>query len=99
MEGDTAVLEGKLTGEPKPTVEWYRGDQKLLADNKKIIIESYDDGTQRLVIRDIQQSEGDEYRCFATNEYGEVFSDVTIVVQGKLLQNIFVLQSLLAFSF
>ncbi|VDM36482.1 unnamed protein product [Toxocara canis] len=80
LQGDTAVLEGKVSGEPKPEVKWYKGDT-LLQSGNNIAIESLPDGTQRLIVKNATQNDTDEYRCSASNEYGDVWSDVTLTVQ------------------
>uniref|UniRef100_A0A9J2P3W7 Immunoglobulin I-set domain protein n=1 Tax=Ascaris lumbricoides TaxID=6252 RepID=A0A9J2P3W7_ASCLU len=80
VEGQTAVLEGRVSGEPKPEVKWYKGDT-LVQPSVNVAIESLPDGTQRLIVRNATQNDTDEYRCSASNEYGDVWSDVTLTVQ------------------
>ncbi|MFH4975264.1 hypothetical protein AB6A40_001973 [Gnathostoma spinigerum] len=79
-EGEVAALEGKITGIPTPEVKWYRGDEELKS-NEKISIECRGDGTQRLVVKNATLSDMGEYRCAASNEYGDVWCDVTLTVQ------------------
>uniref|UniRef100_A0AAF5HXT5 Uncharacterized protein n=1 Tax=Strongyloides stercoralis TaxID=6248 RepID=A0AAF5HXT5_STRER len=83
VEGQKAVLEGKLIGKPKPTVKWYKNGEVIKADNKRILIEDLPDGTQRLIINETLMSDNDEYRCEATNEYGDVWADATLKVTPK----------------
>ncbi|CEF63660.1 Hemicentin-1 [Strongyloides ratti] len=83
VEGQKAVLEGKLIGKPKPTVKWYKNGEVIKADNQRIIIEDLSDGTQRLTINETLMSDNDEYRCEATNEYGDVWADATLKVTPK----------------
>lgn len=49
-------------------------------------IESLEDGTQRLTVKDSLVSDTDEYRCEASNEYGDVWSDVTLTVKEKHME-------------
>ncbi|ETN83967.1 hypothetical protein NECAME_07120, partial [Necator americanus] len=81
-EGETAVLEGKISGKPKPTVKWYKNGE-LLKPSDKVVMESLDDGTQRLTVKDATMNDMDEYRCEASNEFGDVWSDVTLTVKAK----------------
>ncbi|EYB87861.1 hypothetical protein Y032_0256g374 [Ancylostoma ceylanicum] len=81
-EGETAVLEGKVSGKPKPTVKWYKNGE-LLTASEKVVMESLDDGTQRLTVKGTTVDDTDEYRCEASNEYGDVWSDVTLTVKAK----------------
>lgn len=46
-------------------------------------IESLSDGTQRLTVARCEIKDTDEYRCEATNEYGDVWSDVTLKVNRE----------------
>ncbi|KJH44301.1 immunoglobulin I-set domain protein [Dictyocaulus viviparus] len=82
MEGEKAVLEGKVSGKPKPTVKWYKNGEDIKPSDH-IRIESLEDGTQRLTVNDVTMDDMDEYRCTASNEYGDVWSDVTLTVKKK----------------
>ncbi|KAK5981099.1 hypothetical protein GCK32_014702, partial [Trichostrongylus colubriformis] len=82
VEGETAVLEGKLSGKPKPTVKWYKNGENIKPTDH-FVIDSLDDGTQRLTVKDATMNDMDEYRCEASNEYGDVWSDVTLTVRQK----------------
>lgn len=85
MEGEKAVLEGKITGLPVPEVKWYKGDELLTPENlpSNYHMENLPDGTQRLIVSNAKLSDMDDYRCEASNKYGDVWSDVTLTVQGK----------------
>lgn len=50
---------------------------------KYLEIESLSDGTQRLTVARCKIEDTDEYRCEATNEYGDVWSDVTLKVNRE----------------
>ncbi|CAL2029366.1 unnamed protein product [Caenorhabditis brenneri] len=78
--GETAVLEGKISGKPKPTVKWYKNGEELKPCDR-IKIENLDDGTQRLTVTKAELNDMDEYRCEASNEFGDVWSDVTLTVK------------------
>jgi titin len=86
-QGETGVLEGKITGLPFPEVKWYKGEQPIVpGENPRYKIEGLPDGTQRLIVSNAQLSDMDDYRCEASNKYGDVWSDVTLTVQsGKLI--------------
>lgn len=81
------MLEGKVTGTPKPEIKWYRGEKQLQEDSH-ILIESLPDGTQRLTLKNVEAADSAEYRCMASNEYGDVWSDVTLAVKGILEINV-----------
>ncbi|GMS98905.1 hypothetical protein PENTCL1PPCAC_21080, partial [Pristionchus entomophagus] len=81
-EGETAVLEGKTCGIPAPVIKWYKNGKEIQEDDRHKI-ESLSDGTQRLTVARCKIEDTDEYRCEATNEYGDVWSDVTLKVNPK----------------
>ncbi|CAI2304070.1 unnamed protein product [Caenorhabditis sp. 36 PRJEB53466] len=78
--GETAVLEGKISGKPKPNVKWYKNGEEL-KPSVRVKIENLEDGTQRLTLTNTELSDMDEYRCEASNEFGDVWSDVTLTVK------------------
>uniref|UniRef100_A0A183CWJ3 Muscle M-line assembly protein unc-89 n=1 Tax=Gongylonema pulchrum TaxID=637853 RepID=A0A183CWJ3_9BILA len=78
--GETAVLEGKVVGEPKPEIRWYCGEN-MVKENARITMESLPDGTQKLIFKNATIEDTDEYRCVASNEFGDVWSDATLKVQ------------------
>lgn len=82
MQGETAVLEGKITGSPAPEVKWYKADKPISPSDARYKIENLPDGTQRLTIKDALLEDMGDYRCEATNKWGDVWSDVTLTVQG-----------------
>ncbi|KAJ1353882.1 hypothetical protein KIN20_010652 [Parelaphostrongylus tenuis] len=81
-EGETAVLEGKVSGKPKPSIKWYKNGEDVKPSDH-FVVESLDDGTQRLTVKNVTMDDMDEYRCSASNEYGDVWSDVTLSVKKK----------------
>ncbi|CAJ0570275.1 unnamed protein product, partial [Mesorhabditis spiculigera] len=81
-DGETAVLEGKISGKPKPTVKWYKNGEELKPSNR-VTIEDLADGTVRLTIKNASKEDMSEYRCAATNELGEVWCDATLTVKPK----------------
>lgn len=82
VQGDTAVLEGKITGSPAPEVKWYRGKDLITpATDARYKVDNLPDGTVRLTIKDAKIEDMGEFRCEASNEYGDVWSDVTLTVK------------------
>lgn len=81
LVGETAVLEGKVTGEPKPEIKWFSGDN-VVKETSNIKLENLPDGIQRLIVKNATVEDTGEYRCVASNQYGDVWSDVTLTVKG-----------------
>lgn len=64
LQGETAVLEGKITGSPAPEVQWYRGKELITpATDSRYKVENFPDGTQRLTIKDSKLEDMGEFRC------------------------------------
>ncbi|VDO68274.1 unnamed protein product, partial [Onchocerca flexuosa] len=78
--GETAILEGKVTGKPEPEIKWFK-DENMLKENSNIKMEKLPDGTQRFIVKRAVVEDAGEYRCIASNKYGDVWSDVTLTVQ------------------
>uniref|UniRef100_A0AC35UA75 Muscle M-line assembly protein unc-89 n=1 Tax=Rhabditophanes sp. KR3021 TaxID=114890 RepID=A0AC35UA75_9BILA len=82
--GESAVLEGKICGSPRPSTKWYKNQgEQVKPDNKRIFIEDLEDGTQRLTIKDVTLEEKSNFRCEATNDYGDVWADATLTVKPR----------------
>lgn len=82
-EGETAVLECKVTGEPEPTVKWFK-DSEPVAVGGRIQSVSKPDGTQQLVIKNATKEDAGEYRCEATNDGGTAWTEGPLAVKGEL---------------
>lgn len=50
-------------------------------------MESLDDNTQRLILKDIDFFAEGFYRCVATNEYGTASTKGEIVIEGYFLRD------------
>ncbi|KAG1714524.1 Muscle M-line assembly protein unc-89 [Nymphon striatum] len=85
-EGNDASIPVKVTGNPEPTVSWYK-DGHLIADSvadeishysasssigqsKVIVCWNAEDGSLLLIVHDVEESDEGEYECRAHNEYG-----------------------------
>lgn len=70
-QGGNAIFEGRVRGNPKPTVSWTHKGAPLLESWK--IRMSYDDktGTVTLQINQIGPGDEGEYTCSAKNQYGK----------------------------
>lgn len=64
-------------GIPQPKVTWWKDGKKL-----KTAKATYENRVATLVITALETSEG-EYKCTATNEYGEVETSCSLLVQLK----------------
>ncbi|XP_023947919.2 titin [Bicyclus anynana] len=81
-QGGNAKFEGKLRGNPTPTVSWTRKKAPLVECNKYSM--SYDErtGDVSLLIKQIGPGDEGEYTCTARNQYGEAICSVYIQPEG-----------------
>uniref|UniRef100_A0A1I7X4Q6 Hemicentin-1 n=1 Tax=Heterorhabditis bacteriophora TaxID=37862 RepID=A0A1I7X4Q6_HETBA len=74
IEHDTITLDCAVATDPKPEINWYRGEQPLyLSENMAIS----SDGM--LTIRSTSLSDGGKYMCKASNEAGS--SDIDLILK------------------
>lgn len=63
LVGETAVLEGKILGAPKPDVKWYKNDEPISSTtDSRYKMEDLPDGAQRLTITNANLDDMDDYR-------------------------------------
>lgn len=72
-EGNTAVLECEITGEPAPEVSWYHDNVCLEITAGKYRVEE-DNKVYRLYINSFMFTDVGVYTCVARNKLGEVAS-------------------------
>lgn len=82
MEGLQATLECKVAGVPKPKIEWFK-DGKKVEPSRKISVESSEDGTQKLVIRESTVKDIGTYQIVVSSPAGTVKQDAKLLVESK----------------
>lgn len=81
-QGGNALFEGKIRGNPKPTVSWTRKGAPLLESNKYKMSYNEVTGIVTLLINQIGPGDEGEYVCTAKNQYGEAICSVYIQPEG-----------------
>lgn len=79
-EGNTAVLECTISGEPTPEVIWCYGNDSITITSGKYRVE-VDDKVYRLYINSFTHSDAGLYKCMARNKFGEVTSITNVSIQ------------------
>ncbi|KAK8746935.1 hypothetical protein OTU49_016904 [Cherax quadricarinatus] len=77
-QGGDAMFEGKVTGNPKPTVTWTRKGAQIASGNKYQVTHDETTGIVTLLITAIGPGDEGEYTCTAANQYGEAICTVYI---------------------
>lgn len=81
-QGGNALFEGKLKGNPKPTVSWTRQGAPLIESEKYSTTYNETTGEVSLLITRIGPGDEGEYTCKAINQYGEAICSVYIQPEG-----------------
>ncbi|CAF3405101.1 unnamed protein product [Rotaria sp. Silwood1] len=79
-EGQLVRLDYIPAGRPYPTLSWYRNGKPLQpddADHREVVNEG---GAHSLLVRNPQLGPPVEYKCVATNKYGEASFTVNLTV-------------------
>ena len=82
-EGGQAVFKMKVTGEPKPKVQWSKG-WKQIQDGGRFVV-AYDDDLDEaiLAIEELVPTDTGKYTCKLTNVAGEDKAVVSVAVVQK----------------
>uniref|UniRef100_A0A3P9PA28 Immunoglobulin-like and fibronectin type III domain-containing protein 1 n=1 Tax=Poecilia reticulata TaxID=8081 RepID=A0A3P9PA28_POERE len=83
QEGKKAFFKAMVSGEPPPTVTWVRNKGEM--DDQEKYSTRYDERAREHVLEivNVKPEQADNYKCFATNEYGQAACAVTLnVVEG-----------------
>lgn len=77
-EGDSVVLSTQITGNPAPTVKWFK-DGKSVSKN----LTKSQHGIHSLTLIKPLPSDSARYSVTATNNLGTVQTGATLIVEGK----------------
>ncbi|XP_029967164.1 titin [Salarias fasciatus] len=82
FEGDTAMLECIITGEPAPEVTWFFDNVSIEVTEGKYRME-VDEKVYRLYVGGFTDTDAGVYKCVARNNLGEVTSSSEVSLQVK----------------
>lgn len=68
-----------LSGNPPPTVKWYKDREELSKYNYPM---SNADGVVTMEIIDCKPEDSGKYRCVATNKHGKDETSCVVIVEG-----------------
>ena len=78
-EGHQAQFQYKVTGNPLPDVQWFRGSYQI-QPSKYFTVVNNPDGSGHLNMKGIQQEDSGLYTCRASNASGEAFCSAELIV-------------------
>ncbi|XP_070563655.1 inactive tyrosine-protein kinase transmembrane receptor ROR1-like [Ptychodera flava] len=77
--GDKAVLRCRVSGEPRPTILWFKNDAPIKPERQRVSVKDVSWGS-KLIIRDVNLADIAYYKCVAENPLGRVSSQGTLYV-------------------
>lgn len=82
--GKEAKFDVRVSGSPKPEVEWVRND-KVIEDAGRYLLIDEEEGVGHfsLVIDDIKPEDAGFYKCIVINDTGEVETSANLVVEDE----------------
>lgn len=78
-EGEILTLKCQVSGQPAPTVKWYKNGKELVPSDR-IVQRLALDGTATLRIMDAQKSDAGDFKVVAVNDSGSVESACVVKV-------------------
>uniref|UniRef100_A0A8C9ZPM8 Peroxidasin n=1 Tax=Sander lucioperca TaxID=283035 RepID=A0A8C9ZPM8_SANLU len=78
LVGESVTLECSATGQPQPRVSWTKGDRTPLPSDARINITP----SGGLYIQNVDQADGGQYTCFASNNVDTIHATAYIIVQA-----------------
>lgn len=81
-EGSEAKFQYKVTGSPRPQVQWFKGSSEIKPSLNCCVVTD-PDSTGFLIMIDAQQNDSGLYTCRATNSFGEATCSAELVVFRK----------------
>ncbi|XP_046554801.1 titin-like [Haliotis rubra] len=80
MEGETAILECKISGEPEPSIKWMKDRRDVTEDKRHEIF--YEDMFASLTITECTERDAGSYTCEASNDLGTVTTSGQLDIQA-----------------
>ncbi|XP_028652751.2 peroxidasin isoform X1 [Erpetoichthys calabaricus] len=78
LVGESVTLECSATGQPHPRISWTKGDRTPLLNDDRITITN----SGGLYIQNVNQADGGQYICFASNNADTIQATAYIIVQA-----------------
>ena len=78
--GESITLTCPADRNQKPTVEWFKDGKPINRTNQNFNFKLFD-----LKIKSVGESDGGNYRCVASNQYGNISLDYSLKVEGNFM--------------
>ena len=75
-------LRCKWSGDPKPTIKWFKDGERVFPYGRLKLVE-HDDGVCELIVDSSARQDAGGYRCVAENSYGSARTTCDVIVVPK----------------
>lgn len=82
MDGETISLLCEISGQPWPTISWFRDNNPIVRD-RDVVFSRQESGLCELCIKEAFPEMMGTYRCTATNEFGSCATECYVTVEGR----------------
>lgn len=79
VEGEPAMLQCEIKGEPTPVIEWFKDDDEQVAETNRVKME-FDGKLSSLTFEPSKLDDEGDYKCVARNELGSASSKAELLV-------------------
>ncbi|KAG1714523.1 Muscle M-line assembly protein unc-89 [Nymphon striatum] len=82
--GDSAKFDVKVTGNPKPMVKWFHGEEEdeLASSDHIILTSNKEEGEFSLTLKECTLEDATTYTCMAINSYGYASGEAQLSVKA-----------------
>ena len=77
-QGDSLILDCQPTGNPPPSLSWFKDGQPLVPDNDRLTV-----SRQTVVITSLYSIDQGNYSCLATSTQGAATASTFLTVLGE----------------
>ena len=81
--GDSVRFDVEFTGNPEPEVTWYF-EEDLVSESPRHAIQSFENGTCSLIIKDVSEDDDGDYFCKIVNNLGQETCSAELIVYGAI---------------
>lgn len=84
FQGQTATLQCKVAGNPRPTIRWLKNDAPVVQEQGRITIRKSESGS-KLRIQDLDTTDTGYYQCLASNSQKSITATGVLYVKLGLM--------------
>ncbi len=88
VEGSPLILEGKVSGHPKPTIKWLKNEEEFVPDGKRVKAFLNEDGTFGLMFESTTGDDKGNYTAVAVNDEGSTRCSANVAIKTRMKEGV-----------